>query len=99
MRGLDVIQGSLDYTISFDQLISEYPSGKTEYEFAWMQVFGATGPNIMLRYRKGRYQLLATMGDLANLTLPGKISDDIGKWTNWKLDFKLATSGGYIKVY
>lgn len=90
---LDILKDNIDYSISFDQLISEYPSG---YQFCWMQVFAANGPNIMLRYRGGRYQLLSFAG---KLTLLGELSEDIGKWTNWRLNFKLATSGGYIKVY
>ena len=36
MRGLDVICDNKDYSILFDQMISEYPSRNTEYAFAWM---------------------------------------------------------------
>ena len=46
----------------------------------------------------GSYYLKAEKGGHL-LKLPGNPEEEVGKWTNWRFDFKLATSGGYIKVY
>ena len=66
LRGLQTIYDNVAYKISFDQYISSYPAN---YNFCWMQVFGATGPNVMLRY-KNRYEIMATMGGEPNVKLP-----------------------------
>ena len=49
----------------------------------------------MLRYRVGHYQLL----EVQTNTFAGQLSDDIGKWTTWKAQFILATTGGYVNLY
>ena len=95
-RGLAQIRDNVAYTLSFDQYIDEYPDG---YQFCWVQVFAGSGPNIMLRYRNGSYQLLCTQGKNPNLKLKGTPADDLNVWTNWKIEFLLATSNGYVKVY
>jgi len=97
LRGLVPILDNVEYILSFDQFIQTYP--ETEYDFCWCQVFGGNGPNVMLRYRSGHYELLCISGNLPNLKLSGDIKSDIGVWTNWKLNFFLSPTNGYVKVY
>jgi len=94
MGVLGSIKDNRVYQISFSQLISKYPYS---YDFCWMQLFGATGPNILVRLKNGVFELCVK--HVACLRLPGHISQDIGLWVNWRLDFLLATSGGFISIF
>lgn len=54
----------------------------------------------MLRWELGRYYLYCDACG-QKLLLPGTISDDIGVWTEWGLDFNLSSNSsiGYIRVF
>jgi len=97
LAGQDVLGGIKDnrlYQISFSQLISKYPSS---YGFCWIQLFGAKGPHVLVRLKNGVYELC--VNGISCLKLPGHISQDIGLWVNWRLDFLLATSGGFVSLF
>jgi len=96
LRGLAQINDGIKYTAVWDQFIEQYTPN---YWFAFCQIFAKDGPNIMLRYKNNRYELLSLQG--RNRTIPTQMSidEDIGKWVNWKIDFLLLPSSGYVKVY
>ena len=97
IKGIAKILDNYKYTLTFDQFIYIYPG--IDYQYCWIQVFGATGDNIMVRFRNGKFQLLVSMGKNDNLDLPGNPLDDVGKWINWKVEFLLSNSDGYVKIY
>ena len=95
LRGLAILNDNVNYTVTWDQYIQEYPNG---YWFAFCQIFAKDGPNIILRWKNNQYELLAIQG--RNKTIPIKLNilDDLDKWVNWKLEFLLSTNG-YVRVY
>lgn len=97
IRGLATVNDNTHYVFSLDQFIVNYP---TNFEYSWMQVFGGSSPNIMLRYRSGAFGLIVTANNLPNLKLDlaGTPVDLVGKWVNWKIEFLLSTSG-FVRVY
>lgn len=95
LRGLAKVLDNLVYTYSFDQFLVTEPT----FDYCWCQVFGGNGPNLMLRWRSGSFQLCSLQGDKSILKFPGKPADDVGNWINWKLEFLLSNKGGYTKVY
>lgn len=97
LKGIENILDNISYTLSFDQLIVNYPG--IDYQYSWLQIYGNSGPNIILRFRNKKFQLLSIMGNNEILDLPGSPLDDIGLWINWKLEFLLSSLNGYIKVY
>jgi len=97
LAGIGVLRNIKDnrlYQISFSQLISKYPES---YGFCWIQIWGALVPTVLVRLKYGVYQLCVK--NVACLKLPVHISQDIGQWVNWRLDFLLATSGGFISIF
>ncbi len=95
LRGLAKVLDNLAYTYSFDQYLVDLPT----FDYCWCQVFGGNGPNIMLRWRSGSFQLMAIQGDHGSVKFEGNPQDDVGKWVNWKIEFLLSTQNGYAKVY
>ena len=92
LRFLEVILDNKPYSFSFDHFISMYPTDEFDYSFA--QVFGASGANVMLRYRRGKYQLGG--GDGLKAEAVGKPKENVNVWVNWRIDFVLANTGGYF---
>ena len=97
LKGNKTILDNISYTLSFDQFIVNYPG--IDYQYCWLQIYGNLGPNIMLRFRNQKFQLLSIMGKNHNINLPGSPLDDINMWINWKLEFLLSLEDGYVKVY
>lgn len=95
LRGLGVVLDNRTYTYSFDQFLVNEPS----FDYCWCQVFGGNGPNLMLRWRSGSFQLCSLQGKKSIVNFAGKPSDDVNKWVNWKLEFVLSLTNGYCKVY
>lgn len=95
LRGLAKVLDNKTYIYSFDQFLVNEPT----FDYAWFQVFGGNGPNIIIRWRKGSFELLSIQGDKQIVKFNGNPTDDIGKWVNWKLEFVLSTNNGYSKLY
>lgn len=95
LRGLAVIKDNTKYIYSFDQFLVVEPT----FDYCWVQVLSETGPNLMLRWRNGSFQLCSIQGGNSKTKFSGKPSDDVGKWVNWKLEFVLSVTGGYCKVF
>lgn len=87
-----------EYTISFDQKILLYPSD-TEYDFAFLQIFGELNPNILVRYRNGNYELVCISSGLPNKKIPQQVTNDLNIWRNWQITFKLSQTNGYVRIY
>ena len=98
MRGLANIVDNQAYVFEWTQTITSYPPTT---QFSLAQVFGNGKPNVMLRFRNGTYELLCIMGGNKNLPLTnaGLPSTDVGIPVIWRLEFLLATSGGYVRAY
>ena len=90
----EILLDDIAYSFSFDHYISMFP--KDEFDYSFAQIFGNGGPNVMLRYRGGNYQLMAG-GMKSNVA--GSPNENIEKWVTWKIDFVLATNNGYVRVY
>lgn len=97
LRFLDRVEDDVIYRWDFVMTVAVLPDG-TQFSFA--QVFGAKGPNIMLRWRNGRYELLCKSSGKPNLGLSaGKASQDIGQRHSWTILFKLSKKNGFVCVY
>lgn len=96
------IQPDHDYELSFDQYVEEYTDG---YWFAFMQLFGASGPNIFVRWEKfstsGKgYRLWCEQCKTDDMEFDGDMTADTNRWITWKLDFRLSdSSSGYLRLY
>lgn len=95
LRGLAKILDNTTYIYSFDQFLVNEPT----FDYCWFQVFGGNGPNLIVRWRSGSFELLSIQGDKQNIKFPGKPPDDVGKWINWKIEFVLSTTNGYSKLF
>lgn len=67
--------------LSFDQFLVNLPS----FDYAWAQIYGANGPNVILKWRKGYFQVSLSQGDMGSIKFPGKPEDIVGKWVNWRI--------------
>lgn len=94
LRSTKVILANTAYTLSFDRFLVDLPT----FDFGFCQVFGDSGPNLILRWRSGNYELLQIQGEHSNTKFPGNPSDDVGKWTNYRIDFSMAVKG-YVRLY
>jgi len=94
------LKTDVDYVAEWDFQLQHTTSG---YKFAFMQLFGATGPNIFLRYGvhgRDAYSFLCEKCSPKEAVFPGKASHDLGKWITWKVEFKLSSSSsGYLHIY
>jgi len=95
IRGLKNINDNTEYVLNWKQYLETYSD---DYNFTFFQLFGKNGPNIMLRWKNSRYELLALQGKNKIVPIDLDISDDIHKWVNWKVEF-LLSSTGYIKIF
>ena len=90
------------YTVTWEGSVQQYQS---DYMFAFAQIFdggdNSEGPNIFLRWEQGKYLLWCVeCGSGNHVELEGNMVDDVGKWIQWSLQFKLSKSkDGYIKAY
>ena len=86
------------YTIQFDQFLTLAPT----FDYCFLQVFAGSNPGLIIRWRKGNYQILNDDGgkDKAEILDKSglKPSDLVGKWHNWKLDFCMSSSNGYANL-
>jgi len=96
IRGLKNINDNTEYILNWKQYLETYSS---EYNFNFFQLFGKDGPNIMLRWKNNRYELLALQGKNVIIPINLDIKDDIHKWVNWKIEFLLSPISGYVKVF
>lgn len=82
------------YSLYLEQNIKAYVS---TYQFAFMQLFGASGPNILIRWRNGRYQVVTRAG---NLNAPAEFVPVLNQWVSWRADFKLSKdASGFLRLY
>ena len=72
------------------------PSYPDDYWFCFAQVFGDGHSNVMLRWESGKYAIWANN---KKTELPGNIKDDLGQWITWRIEFKLDSHDGYVRVY
>ena len=96
IRGLKNINDNTEYVLNWKQYLHTYSD---DYNFTFFQLFGKHGPNIMLRWKNGIYELLALQGKNKIVPIELDIHDDIHKWVNWKIEFALSSIAGYIKVF
>jgi hypothetical protein len=96
LRGLTSIKDNVNYVLSWEQCLKTYP---TNFSFSFFQLFAKDGPNIMLRWKNDKYELLAVQGRNKIVPIKMNITEDIGRFVTWKFEFLLSTIGGYIKVY
>lgn len=98
LRGLSTVFDDIQYVYQWDEILTQYPPSGDQYCLA--QVFGS-GPNVMLRFRNGSYELLCTMGGNKNLPLSsaGSPKDDLNQLITWRLEFQLSTSNGYVRCF
>lgn len=97
LRLLPPILEGLSYVATWRSEIWNYTTGD---DFGFFQVFGK-GAHIMLRYRKGSYQLLCNSLKDSNINANGYAGQpvtDIDVVVDWRVDFLLA-SKGYVRVY
>ncbi len=95
LRGLAVVKDDIVYTYSFDQYLVDLPG----FDYAFCQVFGGNGPNLIFRWRSGTFQILSDQGNKQIVNYSGTPSDDVGKWVSYKVEFLLSKSKGYTKLY
>ena len=96
IRGLDVVKDNVTYILSWDQCIKTYPNG---YNFSFCQIFGKEGPNMILRWHDKKYEFISKTSKDCVKIADNDISNDIGNWVNWKIDFLLLNDGGLIRIY
>lgn len=96
LRGLDIINDDVEYVATWDQYIKTYSDN---FWFIFAQIFGKNGPNVMLLWNKNQYELLALQGKNKKIPIKLNITDDIRKWTNWRIEFLLKNLDGYVKVF
>jgi len=96
LRGLTSIKDNVNYVLTWEQCLKTYP---TNFSFAFFQLFAKDGPNIMLRCKNDKHELLALQGKNKIVPIEMNILEDIGKFVSWKIEFSLSAVGGYIKVY
>lgn len=96
LRGLTSIKDNVNYVLNWEQCLKTYP---TNFSFSFFQLFAKDGPNIMLRWKNDKYELLAVQGRNKIFPIKMNITEDIGRFVSWKIEFLLSTIGGYIKVY
>jgi hypothetical protein len=90
----DLVQ-DVEYTASWDWQLESYTS---PYYFAFMQLFGGSGPNIFLRWEFDKYILWCEACSTYRMDFEGNAANDVGKWIHWEVRFKLSTSNGYLRV-
>jgi len=89
------IRDSVAYVLEFDEFMDVAPT----YDFCLFQLFSeALGPNVMVRWRSGQFQLGVIQGDKIFKPFEGKPADLAGKWTRWRLEFALS-SKGYLHLF
>lgn len=94
LRLLGSFAEGTDYSYSIDQLITQYVP---DYQFSFMQLFGATGPNILIRFRSGAYQIVTRNGNVHDTT---GVKPMTNVWTSWQVKFKLTNDNtGYVHLY
>ncbi len=96
LRFLANVYDDIEYVYSWTSTLTKYTTGD---QFCFAQIFASDGPNIMLRFRNGSYQLIASRGNNKNLNLDGNPADDVGKAIYWTIRFKLSYLGGYVSIY
>ena len=96
IRGLSSIKDNIKYILSWDQNLKTYSAG---YSFSFFQLFAKDGPNIMLRWKNDKYELLASQGKNKIVPISLNITEDIGRWVTWRIEFLLNPTGGYIKIH
>jgi hypothetical protein len=100
-------QVNRNYTFIFEQYIPINSSSfSPQFTYAFAQLFGGAGPNILLRAKSTYYQLLINKSSSTiKLYIPSSsssaaVSDDVGKWVRWVIQFRLSNdSSGYVNVY
>jgi hypothetical protein len=88
------IKDNVAHVLEFDMTLDVVPS----YDFCLFQLFSeALGPNVMVRWRAGQFQLGNIQGDKEFRPFDLKPADLVGKWSRWKLEFSLGKSG-YLRL-
>jgi hypothetical protein len=84
----------IKYVYSLEQYLVRYTPN---YQFAFMQMFGVNGPNILIRWCRNRYQIVTRSG---NTSADASIIPIVGKWVKWRIEFMIGTSkNSYVKLY
>jgi hypothetical protein len=89
------LKTEVDYVAQWDWQLMSYTEA---YQFAFMQLFGGNGPNIMLRYVRNTYNILCEECGTDH-TLPGNATADVGKWITWRVEFRLSSAKGHVRVH
>lgn len=96
LRGLTNLKDNIRYSFSWRQNIKKF---EVDYWFSFFQIFAKEGPNIMLRWKDNNFELLGLQGRNKPVILKTSLDENLNTWVDWKVDFLLLESGGYIKVY
>lgn len=100
MRFLAGVFDNTNYRMEWTCKLQDYIP---EDQFCMAQVFASDGPNIMFRYRTGKYELLSSRGNnpIVKMPLAGSPRTDLLQDVNWKMDFNLSSdiSVGYVRLY
>lgn len=93
LRGLARIDDGIKYVFSYDSFLKNLPT----FDFCWGQIHGeGTAPNIILRWRNGKYDFICND---QKIKIEGNPSNEVGKWVNWKFEFLLDTKNGYARIF
>ncbi len=94
LRGFPKLYDNKHYIAEWNQTIIEF---QKDYNYCFFQVFGATGPNVMARWIANKYEIASNhvKSDCRTVSL----FDEIGKNVLWKVEFFLASSAGYVRLY
>ncbi len=91
----DNLLENITYSFEFEQFIER--NYNISYQFAFMQMFGASGPNILIRWRNNAYQIVSRGG---NHNAAKSIRPIVSEWIQWKLVFNLTPQvNGFVKLY
>ncbi len=93
IRGLAKIDDGIKYVFSYDSFLKNLPT----FDFCWGQIHGeGTAPNIILRWRNGKYDFICND---QKIKIEGNPSNEVGKWVNWKFEFLLDSKNGYARIF
>lgn len=92
-----VLEINKTYLVSFSSNVKTFPSD-LNFNFSWLEIFSGSIPNIILRYNMGYHEIVGVKcAPLETVKLPFKF--EVNRWIEWKLEFKLSESDGFVRVY
>ena len=84
----------VDYVAEWQFYLAQFNSN---YAYCLAQLFGDDGPNIMLNYEGGYYNLQTYASH--HVSFAGDMMDNLNKWVTWSYKFKISPVNGYVIVF